>query len=87
MKKIVLVFCILFGLNQIVAQSKTATMTTIGQDGILATKIILPPIILQNEFLNFIKQLNKSKFVLIKWRLNMNIDQYSENDISEMCQI
>ena len=47
--------------NQVVAQSKTATMTTIGQDGILKTDIILPPIEKQKEFYDFIKQVDKSK--------------------------
>ncbi|MBP3506120.1 MAG: restriction endonuclease subunit S, partial [Lachnospiraceae bacterium] len=48
--------------NQVVAQSKTATMTTIGQDGILKTDIILPPIEKQKEFYDFVKQVDKSKF-------------------------
>ena len=47
--------------NQIIAQSKTATMTTIGQDGILKTNIILPPMARQIMFYNFILQVNKSK--------------------------
>ena len=49
--------------NQVIAQSKTATMTTIGQDGILKTDIILPPIDKQREFYDFVKQVDKSKFV------------------------
>ena len=48
--------------NQVIAQSKTATMTTIGQDGILKTNIILPPLDKQREFYVFVKQVNKSKF-------------------------
>ena len=52
--------------NQIIAQSKTATMTTIGQDGILKTTIILPPIEKQKDFLGFIRQINKSKAVVQK---------------------
>ena len=47
--------------NQVIAQSKTATMTTIGQDGILKTNIILPPIEKQKEYYDFIKQTDKSK--------------------------
>ena len=47
--------------NQVIAQSKTATMTTIGQDGILKTNIILPPLDKQREFYAFVKQVNKSK--------------------------
>ena len=52
--------------NQVIAQSKTATMTTIGQDGILKTDIVLPPIDRQKEFYNFVKQVDKSKVVVQK---------------------
>ena len=52
--------------NQIIAQSKTATMTTIGQDGILKCNILLPPLELQKEFLTFIEQVDKSKVKEIK---------------------
>ena len=52
--------------NQVIAQSKTATMTTIGQDGILKTEIILPPIEKQKEFYDFVKQVDKSKVVVQK---------------------
>lgn len=52
--------------NQIIAQSKTATMTTIGQDGILKTDIILPPIDMQRKFYDFIKQIDKSKATVQK---------------------
>ena len=48
--------------NQVISQSKTATMTTIGQDGILKTMIILPPIEKQKQFLEFVEQTDKSKF-------------------------
>ncbi len=47
--------------HQIISQAKTATMTTIGQDGILKTEIILPPIEKQREFYSFVKQIDKSK--------------------------
>ncbi len=50
--------------RQIIAQSKTATMTTIGQDGILKSMIILPPIEQQREFLRFVEQTDKSKIVI-----------------------
>ena len=49
--------------NQVMAQSKTATMTTISQDGILKSQIIVPPFSRQKEFVSFIKQLDKSKVV------------------------
>ena len=52
--------------NQIISQSKTATMTTIGQDGILKTDIILPPLKQQKEFYRFVKQVDKSKAVIQK---------------------
>lgn len=52
--------------NQVIAQSKTATMTTIGQDGILKTMIILPPIEKQQQFLEFVNQTDKSKFEIQK---------------------
>lgn len=50
--------------NQIIAQSKTATMTTIGQDGILKTNIFLPPLELQKKFLQFIEEVDKLKTVV-----------------------
>lgn len=50
--------------NQVIAQSKTATMTTIGQDGILKTEIILPPLDLQKNFLQFVEQIDKSKLAI-----------------------
>ena len=52
--------------KQIIAQSKTATMTTIGQDGILKAAIILPPVELQQEFLRFVEQTDKSKVAIQK---------------------
>ena len=52
--------------SQVISQSKTATMTTIGQDGILKTTIILPPIEKQKQFLEFVKQTDKSKFEIQK---------------------
>ena len=52
--------------KQIIAQSKTATMTTIGQDGILKAAIILPPVERQQEFLRFIEQTDKSKLAVQK---------------------
>ena len=52
--------------NQVIAQSKTATMTTIGQDGILKTDIILPPVDKQREFYDFVKQVHKSKVAVQK---------------------
>ena len=50
--------------KQVISQSKTATMTTISQDGILKSKIILPPVELQREFLNFIEKIQYSKLTI-----------------------
>ena len=50
--------------NQLILQSKTATMTTIGQDGILKAEIILPPLELQKQFLLFVEQTEKSKLAI-----------------------
>ena len=52
--------------RQIIAQSKTATMTTIGQDGILKADILLPPMSKQREFYAFVHQVNKSKVTVQK---------------------
>ncbi len=50
--------------NQIISQSKTATMTTISQDGILKSMIILPPIRLQQDFLNIVQKVDMSKLTI-----------------------
>ncbi len=47
--------------SQIISKSKTATMTTISQDGILKTNIILPPLELQTQFAEFVQSVDKSK--------------------------
>ena len=52
--------------NQVISRSKTATMTTIGQDGILKTDIILPPLEFQRQFLQFVKQTDQSKVAVQK---------------------
>ncbi len=52
--------------KQIISQSKTATMTTIGQDGILKTEIILPPIEKQRAFYSFVKRVDISKVAVQK---------------------
>ena len=50
--------------RQIIAQSKTATMTTIGQDGILKSSVILPPIDLQNQFAAFVERVDQQKQIV-----------------------
>lgn len=52
--------------KQILAQSKTATMTTIGQDGILKTNVLLPPVELQKQFLHVVQQTEKLKSITQK---------------------
>ncbi len=52
--------------KQIWAQSKTATMTTIGQEGILKTNVLLPPVELQKQFLHVVQQTEKLKSITQK---------------------
>ena len=47
--------------HQVLRHAKTATMTTISQDGILNTNIILPPIHIQELFYTFVSQVEKTK--------------------------
>ena len=47
--------------NQVIKNSKTATMTTISQQGIVDTKVLLPPLAFQQEFTKFLSQINKLK--------------------------
>ena len=48
--------------NQIISNAKTATMTTISQDGIVTTKLILPDLELQRKFVETVYQIDKLKF-------------------------
>ena len=50
--------------RQIIAQSKTATLTTIGQDGILKSSVVLPPIDLQNQFAAFVERVDQQKQIV-----------------------
>lgn len=50
--------------RQIIAQSKTATMTTIGQDGILKSSVVLPPIDFQNQFAAFVERVDQQKQIV-----------------------
>ena len=52
--------------RQMIAQSKTATMTTIGQEGILKATIILPPMDKQKNFYVFVSHINKMKLTIQK---------------------
>ena len=78
--------------NQVVAQSKTATMTTIGQEGILRTDIILPPIDKQREFYDFVRQTDKSKSAkamkepncyIIYYMLHFIQNDFNKNNLNE----
>ena len=44
----------------------SAGQYTISQDGIEKVKIFLPPIELQNKFAEFVKQIDKQKFVIVE---------------------
>ena len=48
--------------NQVIKNSKTATMTTISQQGIVDAKVLLPPLSIQQEFTKLLSQINKLKF-------------------------
>jgi restriction endonuclease S subunit len=50
--------------------AKTVTMTTIDQDGLLRTKIFLPPMHLQNKFNSIFTSIVKQKTVLAKGMRN-----------------
>ena len=52
--------------NQIVSNTKTSTMTTIGQDGIVNNSIILPPISLQTQFASIITKIEEQKALVKK---------------------
>ncbi|MEK4165270.1 restriction endonuclease subunit S [Anoxybacillus sp. FSL W8-0104] len=43
--------------NQIIKHSKTSTMTTISQSGIMECSIIVPPVQIQNQFLQILKKI------------------------------
>lgn len=52
--------------NQIMSNSKTSTMTTIGQEGIITTKVTLPDLELQTQFVEVVEQVDKLKFEMEK---------------------
>ena len=47
-----------------IAKSKTATMTTIGQSDIISSEILLPTLDKQEQFCDFSHHIDKSKFEL-----------------------
>jgi|HigsolmetaAR203D_1030402.scaffolds.fasta_scaffold13531_1 type I restriction enzyme S subunit len=47
--------------NQIIKHSKTSTMTTISQSGIMECSIIVPPVQIQNQFLQILKKIEYEK--------------------------
>lgn len=52
--------------NQIISNSKTSTMTTIGQEGIVNNLIILPPLSHQTQFANIIIEIEEQKTLVKK---------------------
>lgn len=50
--------------NQMIRMSKTATMTTIGQKDIISSSVLVPPIEIQNQFVDFATQVDKSKLAV-----------------------
>lgn len=50
--------------EQMIAKSKTATMTTIGQSDIISSEILLPTLDKQEQFCDFSHHIDKSKFEL-----------------------
>ena len=50
--------------GQMMDKSKTATMTTIGQKDVISGKVFVPSMELQEEFVKFAEQTDKSKFEL-----------------------
>jgi type I restriction enzyme S subunit len=47
--------------NQVMRNSKTSTMTTIGQDGITKCLVVVPPIDLQNQFAEKVEKIEQQK--------------------------
>ena len=62
--------------------STSAGQYTINQDGIGAIKIILPPLSLQNEFAEFVKLIDKSKFVCHSKNFLCDIFTFSSSTIA-----
>lgn len=52
--------------NQVISNSKTSTMTTIGQNGIVNNFIILPPLPLQNKFAAIVTKIEEQKALVKK---------------------
>ena len=52
--------------SEIIKYSKTATMTTISQDGILETEVIIPPLDKQREYTTKLSSIFKEKYYMIK---------------------
>lgn len=52
--------------NQIIANSKTSTMTTIGQEGIIRNSIFLPPPSIQTQFASIVTKIEEQKTLVKK---------------------
>lgn len=55
-----------YGVNEIQQYVRGAVTKTITKDSTRSIRIVVPPIKLQNEFADFVKQVDKSKFVVQK---------------------
>lgn len=66
--------------KQIMKNSKTATMTTINQEGILKCELLVPPLKLQQEFTNIITHLHNEKNLL---KESFNLLQTNFNSIMQ----
>lgn len=60
--------------NQIMSKSKTATMTTIGQEGIVTNKVILPPLEKQKIFVEFVRKIDE-----IKSKMETSLSELEDN--------
>lgn len=66
--------------NQVMQNSKTATMTTISQDGIIKCDVIVPPINIQEEFLQKLEKIFQQKILMQQSLLEM------ENNFNSLMQ-
>lgn len=77
-----------YGKRQMRGQIKTsAGQYTISQDGIGAIVTILPPLKLQNQFADFVTQLDKSKLIVWKEYLNYTGLTNQSNNVNEYKRI
>ena len=69
-----------------IARAGGATREAITKDQLESLLIICPPIDLQNQFADFVKQVDKSKFLLATMRnLVLKLTNYDKNNITFLC--